>query len=96
MNSCLLPWTERVVAVQGWRGGTEPFLNLRPSDKLRNRAAGMSVVHFHSAGFKFAGMQIGTASACSCCRSEGGLLNIDIGEVLETISDPKIPVEREL
>lgn len=79
--------------------GAEPFLN---SQKIDKSAAAVKSCIFLSAGFKFAQWQIGTAMACSQCsasqhrRSKAGLLKIDIGEVLETISDPKIPADREL
>lgn len=99
MRECFLQWLAKVALVGEM--GAEPFLNSQQIDKSA-AAVTESCICFFSAGFKFAWWQIGTAVACSRGsasqhrRSKAGLLKIDIGEVLETISDPKIPADKEL
>lgn len=90
--------------VEGWLGD-EAVSQFVLRDKLMNRAAVMTEsCTFFPACFKFAWWQIWSAWAVdmlprhrsSHSWSKAGLLKIDIGEVLETISDPKIPADREL
>lgn len=88
----------------GGEMGAEPFLNSQQIDKS---AAAVKSCIFYLFFFKVQASNLPggklelrwhapDGSASQHRRSKAGLLKIDIGEVLETISDPKIPADREL